>query len=157
MKAKWDFEGILKQVHYRSIINLTSKYQDKEDGLRQLHYRWALIENHDNIEQTSFKRETQDFFRKPSLKYFEKKGYVKLQCITGKYPNNNLTNFLNKLSDPDEYGILVKHKDEDNITRYKISDDFYHKIEISEKAEIIKTFDTIENAPFLLHRFLTLH
>jgi len=141
MKNKWDLEGILDQKHYRSIINLTSQYQNKEDGLRQLHYRWALIENHDNINQTSFKRDMINFFRNPTLTTYEKQGYIKIGCITGNYPNNNLTNFLNKLSDPNEYGILVKHKDKDNITRYKIPESFEAKIKL---YEIAKTIESIE-------------
>jgi hypothetical protein len=153
MKNKWDLEGILNQEHYRSIINLTSKYQDKEDGLRQFHYRWALIKNHDNIDQTSFKNELQEFFQNPQLEYFEKKGYIKTGCIKGKYPNNNLTNFLKKLSDPNEYGILVKHKDKDNITRYKVSNKFYDKLEIYEKIEMLKSYDNIDHITSMLHRF----
>ena len=56
MEPKWDIEGILKQEHYRNIINLTSKYQHKENGLRQLHFRWALVEDHGGISPTFLKK-----------------------------------------------------------------------------------------------------
>ena len=62
-RRKMTVEELFDTEHYRSIIILTDIF-DKNNGLRQLHYRWALIKNHDNMKHALFVRAMQDFFDK---------------------------------------------------------------------------------------------
>ena len=107
-------EEIFQSEWYRSIIFLTREY-DKGNGLRQLHYRWALIENHDGIKQTLFVKEMKDFFKNEDPVYNEMNWIVK-NCITS---NTNLSNFLKRLVD-EPYQLLEKFK-EDELTKYRIT------------------------------------
>lgn len=62
MKTPMKIEDILESPHYSSIINLTMSFQEKEDGLRVMHYRWALIKDHDRITEPTFVKNMNDFF-----------------------------------------------------------------------------------------------
>jgi hypothetical protein len=80
----------------------------------------------------------------PTLKTLYSKNYVVKGCIKGKYANNNLSNFLNKLSDPEEYGILKKQLDKDGLTRYRVSEHFEGLITLHNLGEILKSMSPDE-------------
>lgn len=110
-------EKVFGNKKYRSIICLTNLYEGNE-GLRQLHYRWALIKNHDNIESWFLIREVNKCF-KNTLDLLLKKGFlITKDCFTS---NNNLSNYLERLSDKDGYNILEKNSDNKPPT-YKLSE-----------------------------------
>jgi len=125
-RRKMTVEELYDTDHYRSIIILTDIF-GKNNGLRQLHYRWALIKNHDNMKHALFVRAMQDFFEKDN-NLFKKLGYSnKLdqlykekilinECITS---NSNLSNFLKRLYHP-PYNILNRFE-EDGVPRYKLT------------------------------------
>ena len=146
MKTKMTLLDMVDKPHYKNIIKLTNIYQEKEKGLRQLHYRWALIEDHDGINQTSIIRKMNFFFNSPNLKIsslesMQKIGYIERNCIKGKYANNNLTNFLRKLVD--EVGVLETHLDDKGVTRYTISKNFDLDITLLEIKEYIEAYDKV--------------
>ena len=114
-KKRHRFETIINSDHYKSIILLTWKF-DKGNGLRQMHYRWCLMKNHDNIVRTYFVKEMEKFFpdyaedERP-LAYYG----IEYDCITSR---SNLSNFLNKLVK--DYRILEKNEDGD-VPTYSLS------------------------------------
>jgi len=126
-RRKMTVEELYDTDHYRSIIILTDIF-GKNNGLRQLHYRWALIKNHDNMKHALFVSAMQDFFEKDN-NLFKKLGYSnKLDqlykekiltddCITS---NSNLSNFLNRLT-RDPY-IILKKIEKDEVPRYLLTD-----------------------------------
>lgn len=101
-KKRRRFETIINSDHYKSIILLTWQF-DKGNGLRQMHYRWCLIKNHDNIVQTYFVKEMENFFKenKSPIAFYG----IECDCITSK---SNLSNFLNKLVE--DYKLLEKNE-----------------------------------------------
>jgi hypothetical protein len=129
-------EDLLKKDHYKSIIALTQIYQDRNNnifwkknpfkpldhipkGLRQVHYRYALVEQHDNMGGAS--KKAMDKFYNNTLEHLYKDGTIIRNCITNR---NNLTNFLTKLV---EYEILNKNIDEKPPT-YSISKKYYTEV-----------------------------
>ena len=112
--------------HYRSIILLT-KFYDKGKGLRQLHYRWALVKNHGNIyfddyheEIETIFGENKEMYRKMGfrnrLEYDYRDKVIIKDCISS---NNNLFNFLQKLVD--DYGLLEKTVGEKDVLWYRLT------------------------------------
>lgn len=136
MKRKMNIEDVLKKDHYKSIIRLTSKYQNRNKGLRQLHYRYALIKNHDNIQSTALKTEMEKFFNGDLNKLFKNSTIVK-NCITDR---NNLTNFLTKLVDMD---ILDSYHYKNGVTKYYISKFF---LGVIAKDSAKKRMDIFHNS-----------
>jgi len=94
---------LIKKPHYKSIINLTFHYTKKGKALRQLHYRYALIANHDNIQNTDLLKKMKNFFGNDLEKLYNEGKIIK-NCITSR---KNLNNFLNKLCSPNR-NILEK-------------------------------------------------
>jgi len=113
-RRKMTITELFHADHYRSILFLTLNY-DKGQGLRQLHYRWALIPDHDTIQSTSFQKEMKDFFKNEDELYGVTRWIVK-DCITS---NNNLSNFLKKLVAP-PYQLLEK-KEVEHVARYRLT------------------------------------
>lgn len=166
MKTEMKLNDLMESPHYESILTLTMYFQDKEKGLRLMHYRWALIENHDNINQNYFVHKMNDFFsssfnekQKDELtKLYREQGntynfdtdlhdfykrYPNAKgCIKGKYANNNLSNFLNKLVYT--YKILNKYKDTDGIERYYLND--YRKLlAMTQRKTIKRVIETLSD------------
>jgi hypothetical protein len=134
----------IEKEPYLSIINLTESYENpyRKTGLERMHYRWALIENHDNIKRTSNKNKMIKFFRKSPLESKDKKEFakelydrrkndylellyelkiVKKDIIRGKSANNNLGIFLNSLVDE---GILSKDKGANNLLHFSLTEKY---------------------------------
>ncbi|GAI11666.1 unnamed protein product, partial [marine sediment metagenome] len=92
MKTKMKIEDLYKKNHYRSIINLLVSYQDKENGLRQRHFRYALMKNPEFSQKNNPKKkeETQkriiknikNFFGDVDLFYYG--GVIVKGCIASK-------------------------------------------------------------------------
>ena len=93
MKRKMEIAELMKKPHYKSIINLTFHYTKKGKALRQLHYRYALIANHDNIDSKDLLQKMKKFFGNDLEKLYTDGKIIK-NCITNR---KNLNNFLNKL------------------------------------------------------------
>lgn len=112
---KMTVEEMLKQPHYLAILNFTLVFGNKE-GLRQSHYRWELIKNHDNIKQTYLVNEMKNFFKES-----ENKNFFLSYIFTKTYisSRSNLSNFLKKL---EKNNLLNKVKDSDKIGRYFLTD-----------------------------------
>ncbi len=126
-------EKIISRDPTRSIIYITKYFQDKEDGLRQLHYRWSLIKNKDNIKDRTINKNMEKFFSntpyyKGGLKELKEEDLVKTNFIGGKYASNNLSNMLTRLVD--DYKILKKKKDQKGIIRYSLDEEFEAKFNV---------------------------
>jgi len=107
-------EEMLNQRHYSSILNLTWLFGGNK-GLRQLHYRWKLIENHDNIKQTYFVREMKKKFDKSDPEKICNSILYSKNCVTSR---SNLTNFLLRL---EERELLHRTPDSNGISRYHLT------------------------------------
>jgi hypothetical protein len=46
VKTEMNVSDMMAQPHYRSIFTLTNEF-DRGEGLQQIHYRYALVENPD--------------------------------------------------------------------------------------------------------------
>lgn len=128
-RRKMTAEEIFKTDRYRSIIFLTDFF-DNGEGLRALHYRWALIKNHDDIGTTPEIREMEKFFKgkekhidmyrrlgfSNKLEWLQKRGLIKKDCITS---CTNLSNHLKKLTE--DYHILERIAGENKVGRYRLS------------------------------------
>jgi len=107
-------EDMLKQTHYSSILNLTRLFGNNK-GLQQLHYRWELIENHDNIKQTYFVKKMEKFFDNSDLNKIYNSILYKKNSVSSR---SNLSNFLTRLVD--EY-LLQREPDSNGISRYHLT------------------------------------
>ena len=116
-KRKLNTEEILNRDHYRSILYLSLQWRHKKgvkNGFRQEHYRYVLIKNHDNIKNTPLAKEMESIFGK-SLDFGGYRDYWVKECITSR---SGLSNFLDYLV---ERKLLIPNKDNNNVTRYKIT------------------------------------
>lgn len=116
VKTKMSYSKLMEQKHYKSIINLTFKFQGKS-GLQHKHYSYALQENSKVIETKSII----DIFgvKGEKLKPLYESGEIIKDCI--KPGTTNLSNFLTKLISED-YGYLeLTNKGEKQHRKYRIS------------------------------------
>ena len=98
------------------------------EGLQQLHYRYALIKDHDNIYFQDYREQLDKIFGENKSLY-QKMGYPggkldqyysdKLIIKNSVGSNNSLFNFLQKLVE--DYRILKKVEDEKGVARYKLT------------------------------------
>ena len=119
-------EELFRTDHYRSIILLT-KFFDTGQGLRQLHYRWALIKDNDDIHPQDYRELNAVFRDNISLdqihgsmgrkldRYHDERLIIKNSVVS----NNTLFNFLKKLVD--DYGILKTIEDDKGVLRYRLT------------------------------------
>jgi hypothetical protein len=114
-RRKMGVAEMLKQPHYMSILNFTWLFGDNQ-GLRQLHYRWELIKNHDGIKSTRFVEEMKEFFKEAEVKKFLLSHIFTKTYISSR---SNLTNFLKKLVEND---LLCKVAGPDRISIYFLTD-----------------------------------
>lgn len=135
--------------HYLSILLLTKKFQDKEGGLQQKHYRYALQKG---VKKENFKM--QKFFSNDKginlLESLYEDGMISKDCIkpdkedkkTGKIKRNNtLSNFLWLLVD---HGWLdMANPGEKNI-KYRVPETFGYEFDKSYYAKIITDFPPTE-------------
>ena len=66
---------LLKKEHYRNIFRLLCAYQDKENGLKQIHFRFALEDKHKLHKYTI--REMETFFSGTLEKLYQGDIYIK--------------------------------------------------------------------------------
>jgi uncharacterized protein YlbG (UPF0298 family) len=122
-RSKLSLEEIIEKWKrpYINIMFLTLHFQDKEDGLRLLHYRYALVKEPE-MELDSEKR-MEEFFgwKLKQLKYINKIE----KCITS---TENLSKYLKKLV---KMGIVKRIPDEHfkNLATYKIDKKHFNKID----------------------------
>jgi len=120
---------------YISIIFLTLNYQDKfkdkKNGLRLLHYRYALVKNHKIKSLTGLLglENMKQFFGYKLRELYTMKEVEK--CIT---TTNNLSKYLNNLV---EMGALKKNiYGKDNLPVYRIDKDTLNKIWLVRKQSL---------------------
>jgi len=125
------FQEVVKKWKpgYMSIIFLTNQFQGKQ-GLRLLHYRYALVEK-DEISQ-EWKKEMEGFFGW-KLKQLYILQEIK-KCITTRQ------NLIDKLHNLEDWGILktIPKTKKDGFTRYKINKENYKKIDITLRRNRLK-------------------
>ena len=145
-RRKMTVEELFETDHYKSIIILTDIFAGNE-GLRQLHYRWALIPNHDNIKDPLFVRMIEGFFNQQSELYQRVYKQNKLErlytekiiikdCITS---NSNLSNFLKRLSNP-PYNIL-ECINKDEVPRYILTEHGKQQAKQWQHIQLVKSLD----------------
>jgi len=179
-KRKMTIEEIFDSAIYRSIILLTDCF-DKGTGLRQMHYRWALISNHDNIiepsliseEMKTFFEETMTFknidvigewkqFYNDQYKYktsnskldrLFNEGIIKRDCVTS---DSNLSNKLKRLTD--EYHILEKVLIDREVVSYIMTRDGYLKAQRWMANQLVKGIadERLEELNKLIMNFISL-
>ena len=132
------FEDLEKKAHYYGIITLLFLYGGYENGLRQQHFRYFLMENpifskkketHEK-KMEYFKKffedggiyisATDDFKKSPDFEKIKYLGVVK-GCIKSR---QKLTNYLKKL---EEMNIIEKSCDKKPDVRYKLTK--YYRLE----------------------------
>jgi hypothetical protein len=133
MKTPMKLEDLFEAPHFRSIIFLTIFFQDRENGLKKMHYRWALVENYGGVKRTRDIKEMARFFSEEAvpakdeadfpgpatIDALAKTRFLEKNCIKGKYANQNLQNFLADLIET--YKIMEKDTE---TGRYRIRDPY---------------------------------
>jgi len=135
-KKSLSFNDVIEKwkPSYMSIIFLTLHYQDKQGGLRLLHYRYALVKN-DEI-SAGWKQKMTEFFG-----WKLKQLYILHEihkCITTRQ------NLVKKLHNLVEWGIIKPiHKTDDrDYPLYKINKKNYKKIDaLIRKNRLKKLFE----------------
>jgi hypothetical protein len=126
MKRELTLESIFKKSiePYRSILNLLIRFQKhgKEEGLKQSHFRYALMRNHGDLnpylmeEMRRFYLGRESVVVKDYLNPFIESGYITPNCVTSR---SNLSNKLKRLLD---MGVIYKDQ-RGKKDRYKITRD----------------------------------
>lgn len=135
MNVKLTYETISKKQHYKNIKNLLFEFKD---GLQQKHFRYALMENHDNMEWYNEREVLKTFGGKDKLQSLIEGEKINPKCISS---SKNLTNFLNRLVDmkvikKDKRGKITRYRLEETyeLEEYRIRNkegfDFYERYEI---------------------------
>ena len=120
-KKNFSFNDVVEKwkPDYMSIIFLTNHFQGKQ-GLRLLHYRYALVEN-DKI-SSDWKKEMEEFFgwKLQQLDIVQETQ----KCITTRQ------NLIDKIHNLEDWGILktIPKTKKDGFTRYKINKENYKKL-----------------------------
>ena len=152
-KRKLSFDEVFKKIHYRSIIELLWYYQNKEDidmktGLRQRHFRYALMSN-PKINQQKIE-EVKEYFQRPYLKihlnpqhdtvnysfldFLWKHEIVKRDCADSR---QKICNYLTYLFDR---GILDKSGKFPDV-RYKLNEKYFELVDKKSIQEWIKKWN----------------
>ena len=126
------FNDVIKKwkPSYMSIIFLTLHYQDKEGGLRLLHYRYALVKN-DEI-STGWKQKMKEFFGWKLNQLYIIQEIQK--CITTR---QNLVKKLHNLVDWDILEPLPKRKERD-YPLYRINETNFKRIDMTLRKNRLK-------------------
>ena len=130
-KKNFSFNDVVEKwkTGYMSIIFLTNHFQGKQ-GLRLLHYRYALVEK-DEI-SSNWKKEMEEFFGW-KLKQLYILQEIK-KCITTRQ------NLISKLHNLEDWGILktIKKTKKRDYTLYKINTENYKKIDTTLRKNRLK-------------------
>lgn len=142
MKVKLTPETIFKFPHYESIKNLLFEFTGKS-GLQQKHFRYALIENHDNMEWYNERKVKEDFMDKDGkdkLQPLIDSEKINPKCISS---GKNLTNFLNRLVDME----IIKKVDRGKITKYRLEETYLLEEYKIRNKEMIDLYERDEIHP----------
>jgi len=142
------FNNLLNKPYYRGIIYLLKEFQDQKDengktktiGLRQIHFRYALM-NEPNIYEDT-KKKIKDFFDKrtavlpnqkkiTALAFLQQFGYIKKGSV--KSPQK-LTNYLEYLV---QMGIVKKQYNRP-WTRYMLSEKYFEETDRKDMKSYIE-------------------
>ena len=126
------FDDIIRKwkKDYMSILFLTIHFQDKEKGLRLLHYRYALVKN-DNISD-EWRQEMKAFFEWKLNQLYRLNEIQK--CISSRQ------NLVRKLHNFINWQVLEKlppTKDRD-YPLYQINKDNYYRIDLTLRKNRLK-------------------
>ena len=138
MAKKLSFKDLNQKDHYKNVIKLLFFHVDKENGLRQQHFRYALMEKPifskrketQKKKMEHFKRffetggiyicASDEFKKTPFYEELKSFGAVK-GCIKSR---QKLTNYLNKL---EEMKIIEKTCNKKPDVRYKLTKYYQHE------------------------------
>ena len=131
-KKQFSFNDVIEKWKptYMSIIFLTSHYQEKEGGLRLLHYRYALVKN-DDI-SVEWKHEMKKFFGWKLKELYNLREIQK--CITTRQ------NLINKLHNLTEWGILepISENKKRDFPLYRINTENFKRIDLAMRKNRLK-------------------
>jgi hypothetical protein len=126
VKTKMTAFDMMTKPYYRDIIKLTRVFEFKiknEDGLQQVHYRYALQESPDMPDY--LKKKMKRFFGKKLEQMYEN-GEISKGCIS---KGTHLSFYLKNLV---ENEILFKEKGKDNKYRYTIKNPLFVETSIKK-------------------------
>ena len=130
-KKEFSFNDVVEKWKpgYMSIIFLTNHFQGKQ-GLRLLHYRYALVKN-DEINE-DWEQKMEEFFGGKLKQLYLLQEIHK--CITSRQ------NLIDKLHNLEKWGILklVKPTKNRNYPLYKINKENYKKIDTTLRKNRLK-------------------
>ena len=135
-KKKLSFNDVIEKwkLDYISIIFLTIHYQDKQDGLRLLHYRYALVKK--DVISAKWKQEIKEFFGWKLKQLYNLREIRK--CITTRQ------NLVKKLHNLVEWGILepIPETNNRNFPLYRINTENFKKIDLILRKNRLKKLFT---------------
>jgi hypothetical protein len=127
--------SILDSDHYRSIL-LLNALDTEYNGLRQIHYRYVLMDDHGGVTQKNDIDKIEYTFRhsKDIIDEYKDYNWIVEGSITS---NTNLSNFLKRLSE-DPYNLLeIELKD--YFSRYRLTPKGFFYTLKWRNMEIVKT------------------
>lgn len=140
-RSKQTLEDIIYnwKIQYMSIIFLSLHFQDnfkdKDNGLRLIHYRYALVKKH-NIKSATgllgLEGMKQFFGWKLKQLYYLKEIE---KCIT---TTSNLSKYLKNLVDMGAIHRIPDEKEEEKLAIYRIDSDNFKKIESAMKQSLFR-------------------
>jgi len=110
-------EKLCQHEYYRNILRLLLDFQDKENGLRHMHFIHALMENEKDLLSEESIESMNKFFDNSSLQYLYSMGSIRKGSVTTR---KNLTYYLRYLL---RNNVIVRDAREKHF-RYKLSKKF---------------------------------
>ncbi len=129
MKEKLTLETIFKKEPTRSILNLLIEFQDKKEGLKQMHFRYALEKRYATSTQIKDDPEVncniirmKDFFG-DRLDYLVQNNRIKKECINNR---QQLDYYLKQLGEKNLH-MITKIGNGKKRARYQLRKDIYYE------------------------------
>jgi len=142
-KPKMEFEDLFEKPHYSGILQMLLMYYTKTDGLRQAHFRYALM-NNPNLGGDIFLK-MEEFFRDDLKgKLVVRDGQLaKERHVITLYKGSiksrqKLTNYLTKLVEMNIVKKIGKHPN----FRYRLTDYYWN---LARKSEALSELDEWSN------------
>jgi len=129
-------EKLVKQKHYDNMILLLGYLQNRADGLRQKHFRYALMNNEN--EQLYSTLDMEIFFEKMDLPNWRRMGWLKKGSISKQKDLNYYLKYLLKNN-------VIEKVNRKKPFRYKLTPEFYSEYNKMEIGWRIDRWDSDNN------------
>jgi len=147
-RRKMTLEEIMEKDYYKGILKLLFYFQNKENGLRPMHFKYILMEkpifSKNPQKQEEKIKKFEKFFDMDEKLWWELKGFVK-GCVKSE---QKLSNYLRTLVRRE----LIEEHRKKNVVHYNLSENYIDKI---LKSDLKKDLDGYKSDDKIRDRYFS--